>query len=132
MRHSRLARVLAAVWGVWLIVSLMEPAALHACPMHDTMHGGVSHAARSHDAASHAHGAEGPADTSSRSHHSVCTCIGACCAAVVDALRAPSTLIVAETIRQPVVVIESRLAAFRPSVPEHVRPPSQGPPTAQA
>jgi hypothetical protein len=51
---------------------------------------------------------------------------------VVDVLRASSTLIAAEAIRQPVVVIESRLTAFRPSVPEHVRPPSQGPPTSLA
>ncbi|HEY2065632.1 MAG TPA: hypothetical protein VGG84_06705 [Gemmatimonadaceae bacterium] len=128
MRHSALARVLSAIWGAWLLVALMEPAALHTCPMHDMVHGGMSHAA-----ATHAHDADdGPAHSSSRSHHSVCTCIGSCCAAVVNALGAPPVLTVAETVRQPIVAIYSRLTAYRPSPPEHARPPSQGPPVSLA
>jgi hypothetical protein len=134
MRRSLSARILAAVWGVWLVVALTEPAALHACPMHDAAHGTMGHALESHGAASHQHdGADDrPAHSSSRSHHSVCTCIGSCCAAVADVLRAPAALTVVETIRTPTVVDRTPLIAFRPSVPEHVHPPSQGPPISLA
>lgn len=125
-------RTLAAVFAAWSFVVQEEPAALHACAMHDGVahvagpaSATVSHAPGSNDAAHHAtratrHGNDG--------HHShCCTCPGPCCDSAPVAIVDTSALLPAPAVR-PATRFAVRHTAHVPSEPEHSRPPSVGPP----
>jgi hypothetical protein len=69
MRRRPLDRAFAALLLVWFAIVLAEPAALHACPMHD--------APPQASDAGHSHSHQAPAP---RDQHRGCTCIGDCSA----------------------------------------------------
>jgi hypothetical protein len=73
MQRSWWTRAFATMLAAWFAIAVVEPAALHTCPMH----GGPAGAHAAHGAAEHAqsaadHGA--PERSSSRQ----CTCLGDC------------------------------------------------------
>jgi isopentenyl phosphate kinase len=100
MRRSLVARTFALCFAAWFAISLMEPAALHACPMHGAGAFGHAHVASTHAGAhgeaEHAasmHSAAAPADAPAQSHTgNFCTCLGSCtasnAAAVLPVMRA--------------------------------------------
>ena len=121
-------RALAVVYALWLVVVLSEPAALHACAVHDRATG-----------AEHTHG-----PPSAAAHHAVahstrghdktppCSCVAACCAApiAVASLRVDDwSLFVATSFDHvPIAARTNR----RPTAVEYARPPSIGPPALSA
>jgi hypothetical protein len=137
-------RVFAAVTGLWLTVAMVEPAGLHACPMHDALHGGhgggvvqtidagertATETAPSANVAHHAqhehsHGtavqvvaahSDGESDDA-REVAAGCLCLGTCCAATVVAIPDVGT--------SDVVVVE--VASTAPSVASVSAPRSTG------
>ncbi len=116
-------RLFALVSSLWLTIAMVEPVGLHACPMHDTLHGAhhgvvapatTAHASGGHDAAHHdqhaAPTAGAPADAepdaarggppvSDAPGASVCSCLGSCCAATGVAMPdgPPPTIVASET-----------------------------------
>jgi len=129
-------RAIAAVFAAWSFVVQEEPAALHACAMHD----GVAHAVGpASAAASHAASSDAPAhhvastpDAAARhnsdGHHSRgCTCPGPCCDASPVATIATGISLAVPAAR-PTARFAVRHTTYVPSDPEHSRPPSVGPP----
>ena len=139
MRWRTGRRALAAFFAAWFLVVEEEPAALHACAMHD----GPAHAASSRsdrapraaldDATAHHAGARPaePARHDNTGRHSrCCTCLAPCCAASPVALiGATGALVPVESPRKTEHLV--RRNSYRPSEPEHARPPSLGPPAPQ-
>lgn len=129
MKRPVWSRFVVVASSLWLVVVLSEPAALHACAMHDTTHGS-QHAHGSPETShgqQHAHGSDG-----TRTPQQQCTCIGACCSVVttslaprVDLLASVEALTVTRRAAPPAI-------DFRPSAVEYARPPSVGPPTLTA
>lgn len=83
-----------------------------------------------HAAGAHHSGADGLAQHGSPSNdHRCCTCFGPCCHAAPAVVASPPVAIVASVAvlapcRVPPVVPHP----YRPTAPEHARPPSIGPP----
>jgi hypothetical protein len=125
MRRSRWRRALSAACGVWLAIALAEPAALHTCAMHDA-HG---HSATPAPSSPVAHEHAGASHESHRHDGApLCTCVGACCAAVAVAPpEAEPLLAFPAPVRHavPRVPVER---TRRPAAFEHARPPTIGPP----
>src|SRR4030095_1872241 len=137
MRWRTGRRALAAFFAAWFLVVEEEPAALHACAMHD----GPAHAASSRsDRAPHAPAVDvapthhagavpgGPTrhDDSGR-HSRCCTCLGPCCdASPVALIGTGVALAPVQGPRETAQIV--RRNSYRPSEPEHARPPSLGPP----
>ena len=120
-----LSRGVAVVYALWLALVLAEPAAIHACPMHDTVHG----AAHSH--ARHNAGVvrENGAHSSHRdAEPKPCTCVGACCATVAVVVPTCSALVAARTRLLPVHALQFHASEHRPLAVEYARPPTIGPP----
>jgi hypothetical protein len=110
MHRSFATRFLAALMAVWFTINMVEPAWLHACPVHDGLvvtatashhTGGESHG--SHHAASHE-----DANAPGESHQ--CSCLGACTAAAI----------VAAPVSSLIGTVEHRAAA--PGLPEYYHP----------
>jgi len=151
-------RIIAAVAGLWLTIALVEPVGLHACPMHDALHGGhtvvasmvggADGLAATPDAGApdlhhhhHDHGAPSGHPTGDATapvpDHSTdgdtpqaagCLCLGSCCAASVVAVPDAPAT---ETI---VVVATARATPVGPSSAPRssgglVLPFANGPPT---
>ena len=124
MRRSAIGRYLAVVYALWLAVVLAEPAALHACAMHDGAHG-----------AAHVHGATTMGRVPTVAHSSPertktpqCSCVGTCCATVaVAAPHASDVLSLFGPIRFERVLV-SAASDYRPAANEYARPPTIGPP----
>jgi hypothetical protein len=135
MRWNWGCRVITALLAAWSFVVQEEPAALHTCAMHDTVHALVLSTAVPDAGGDHAeHHAAGTADDShhdgGRHQRQCCTCLGPSCNAQPVALIASTVfLAAARRVRssQPVV----RRVTFTPSEPEHARPPSVGPPAVR-
>jgi hypothetical protein len=110
---SFVRRVASLLLGCWLAIFVVEPAALHSCPIHD----GVAPA--SHMMHHHAPATPG---------HGCCTCPGACCPAAGARLE-----------RAPVVVPARIVAIAMPDVAapplvrlgcvQRILPPAIGPPS---
>lgn len=95
-----LRRTCAALLAVWTTIVIVEPAAVHACAMHDgtAHHGAAGTAVVASDAedAHDGHGAHGDSGTTGASHATetpadgdeqhTCSCLGECCAAVATPL----------------------------------------------
>lgn len=122
MRRRPFTRVFASVFALWFAVALVEPALLHACPVHDT-------AASPTQAAAHAHAGHEAAPSSQPSAGEHCLCLGDC--AHATALGLPSV----------VTRLDARVSAQErdPGLPDyayvpvaaaHVIPFANGPPTA--
>ena len=100
MRRSLVTRVFAALVAVWFTLNVVNPARLHACPVHDgtalPLHE-TSHAGHAHHGAEHSRAPE---------NHQ-CHCLGSCCAATpVAPARAP------ELVTAEVVVLVSGLPDY--------------------
>ena len=88
MRRGPFTRLLAALLGAWFTITMVEPVALHACPMHDG-HGvhaaaGAAGMVGQADDASHAHH-HGPSDATEEAPANEapgCLCVGDCSGAV--------------------------------------------------
>src|SRR6476620_3848277 len=136
MQWASCRRAIAAVFAAWSFVVQAEPAALHACAMHDGVgHAvgpaavGLAHAGSPDGPAHHANGTPGEATRhSDDGHHSrCCTCPGPCCDASPIAMTAASASLAVSEM-QPVTRPAVRRTTYVPSDPEHSRPPSVGPP----
>jgi hypothetical protein len=160
MRSSEaFRRIIAAVAGLWLTIALVEPVGLHACPMHDALHGGHSVAAASTGGSAvvgaspeaeapdphhhhHNHGApNGHSTGDARAaipdhsdgdapHAAECLCLGSCCAASVVAVP---DAVATETV---VLVAEPRATPVGPTAAPRslggvVLPFANGPPAAR-
>src|ERR1041384_6038633 len=79
-------RIGAGLLALWFTVVTVEPARLHACPMHD----GLAIATVEHAHASHAGHMGHGAPTSPESQKHSCSCIGSCATATTPAL--PTTV----------------------------------------
>jgi hypothetical protein len=118
--RRRLARALAAVFTLWFAIAMVEPAVLHACPVHDVASvpaGANGHSHVGHDAA--------PAHPTSSSH---CLCLGDCATIAGVALPSPVTRLMAAN------VVEARNTglpdhAYVPVAVAHAIPFANGPPT---
>lgn len=73
MRFSPVRRGLSIVSGLWLVLLLAEPRALHVCALHD----GVGHAAFSHGGADHSATMPSREKAPAHQHSATCTCLGA-------------------------------------------------------
>ena len=121
MSRSPWTRALAAVMAAWMLVVMTGR--LHACPTHD----GAALASTSGAHAAHAaHAAHGGAPTHGATH--ACTCLGDCCVAAVAAPPVAGEALVAVVATVAAPAPRAALLRYRPSAPEHARPPSLGPP----
>jgi hypothetical protein len=119
-------RTLAVVYALWFAVVLVEPAAIHTCPMHGALHAAM------HDtmpAAEHVHGGhDGAGSSQPRGRAKPCTCIGACCAAVAAVIPSRTDVLIASTHLVPARAVLSSTSSYRPLAVEYARPPTIGPP----
>jgi hypothetical protein len=112
---SWIQRAASLLLGCWLAVFTAEPAAIHACPVHDVGRP-MSHAAH--------HMPAQPGD-----HHGhICTCPGACCPGA-RAQLATTPMVVAERIVsfvEPDVVVPGgvEFADVQLTLPPAIGPPS--------
>jgi hypothetical protein len=145
MSRRPLSRCFAALLGLWFTVLMVEPVALHACPMHSGGHGAhevsasaeapLAHAEHHHDAIAHGeHGAPEslppvadvpvPDDPTAG-----CLCLGTCAGATPTVLASTTELRVAELSAAPRRV--PPMPAYAPvSRGGLVLPFANGPPTA--
>jgi hypothetical protein len=109
---SWIQRAASLLLGCWLAVFAADPAALHACPVHDTAMP-ASHASH--------HG------SMPQSAHHCCTCPGACCPAAGARLATSPTFVPARVVAfvEPELAVEIR--AYSADV-QLVLPPAIGPP----
>lgn len=124
MRPRPLHRIFASVCGLWLALSLAEPAALHACAMHGSQ--GATHVHGSHGAmhgrTDAAHSPRGPERGSS------CTCPGGCCIAAAIAVPCGPPLVVHVVTTTHSHVLVPTAITYRPAAIAYARPPTIGPP----
>lgn len=118
--------------ALWFAVFSAEPLVLHACPMHDgPLAARAAAAAEPHAMAAgmqHRAGQPGAGHSGHAGHHA-CSCPGACCAAPGVAASADAQALVVAVVRlAPLAARPADLFRYRPSDPEHARPPSIGPP----
>jgi len=127
MRYPWWRRPLAALLAAWLVGLVVEPAVLHACPLHDYAPGTAPAAPGVHTSVD---GAHGHARSPSPQHpdHRSCTCLGDCCgASVLAEVRSTTVMVVIDVVATPPQRTAND-AAYRPTTPEYARPPSIGPP----
>jgi hypothetical protein len=110
MHRSVASRLFAALVAVWFTINMVEPAWLHACPVHDGL---VIATAADHHAAesgSMAHHGASHGDSQSPDKAHLCQCLGACTAAAM----------VAAPVSSQIVTGVVRVAA--PRLPEYFHP----------
>jgi hypothetical protein len=121
MRHSFLARVFAALLAAWFTINVVDPARLHACPVHDGA------AAQAHDTGHGAHAHHGSQEHSRAPESHQCHCFGSCCAATpVAASRAPELATAEVTVVAPGLPDYAYVVVAR----SHLLPFANGPPAA--
>ena len=125
MRPRLLHRIFAAACGLWLALSLAQPAALHACAMH-----GSQHPAHAHDAM-HA-GSDASHSPSGHEPATSCTCPGDCCVAAAIAVPCASPLVVHVATTTHSHVLVPVAITYRPAAIAYARPPTIGPPHSTA
>ncbi len=130
MRTHPVKRVLAAFLLLWFAVVTVEPAALHACPVHS---GAVPAAAESSDPhAGHgvSHAATAPGEGGHERQDHQCLCIGDCAAAVAAALlTATPQLTAAVAYPEHSGIAEPGVPRIR--APAFLLPYPNGPPAAR-
>jgi hypothetical protein len=127
------SRTVAAVYALWFAVVLVEPAALHTCAMHGSLHAAMhgtmpvsGHTHGPHDMSSaHQHAAD---SSQQNERKTPCTCIGACCAAVAAVIPPLTGVVIASTRLMPAHSLPSSTSDYRPLAVEYARPPTIGPP----
>ncbi len=127
MRGRLWFRAISLVCGLWLLVGLTEAAALHACAMHDGPMGGHVHGA----AMAHAHHTDS-AHSSGKHAAAICTCLGACCVAVVATVPNVARTQLIVVLHERASVLVSAATDFRPAAIAYARPPTNGPPLTTA
>lgn len=146
MRRSCVARTFASVFAVWFAMTLAEPAALHACPMHGATAAGHAHDAVARGAADHhadmhgrvmhhasALGETGSTGASGHQHAArYCTCMGACAVSSASAALPASVDIMQRVViyatRSPRLTLRAHAIGPRP----FFLPWSNGPPALAA
>jgi hypothetical protein len=91
MMPGQVKRVFAALFSFWFLLVVIEPEAVHSCPVH-TPAAASSQSAHSH----HIHGAEN-GGTEKQSHAS-CSCPGDCAASAYGAIPADSPSLAAAIV----------------------------------
>jgi hypothetical protein len=116
-------RLAAAVFSIWFVLVMVEPAALHSCPVHGD-HGSES-VAPAVESGAHA-GHDAPAR--SEHDHAGCTCPGTC-AGAGSASAVPAAVIVIAPPPAARTTIGTHAALLRaPARPPFVLPFANGPP----
>jgi hypothetical protein len=110
---SWVRRVASLLLGGWLAIFVIEPAALHSCPVHDGV-APASHAMHHHSPAAPAHGG--------------CTCPGACCPAAGARLEKTPTLVPARIIAIATPEVAPPRLVSTAGV-QRTLPPAIGPPS---
>ena len=120
MRPRLARRIFAAACGLWLALSVAEPASLHACAMHGSGSSAHSHAS---------HAAQGAHSTHEQERGVTCTCIGCCCVSAAIGAPAATPLVALARIALPTRVnVPAASIAHRLAPIEFARPPTIGPP----
>jgi len=122
-RHVK--RSFAAFLGIWFLLVMIEPEAIHSCPVHSA---GVSPGHASHPA--HNTSAKGHHGSGEKSH-AICSCPGDCTAGAPNAL--PSRA--ASLVDSPTLFGSVQLPLFQVaarSAPDFLLPFAIGPPAAIA
>ena len=90
MPRSIGSRLFAAFVAVWFTINMVEPAWLHACPVHDGL--AITSTANHHAAESGSMAHHGGSHDDGRSQDAahLCQCLGACTAAAMVAAPVPS------------------------------------------
>ncbi|MEP6992821.1 MAG: hypothetical protein ABJA80_17930 [bacterium] len=127
MRGRLWFRAISLLCGLWLLVGLTEAAALHACAMHDGRGGGHVHGVAM--AAGHHTDA---APSSGRHETAICTCLGACCVAVVAAVPNVARIHLLVVFHERATALVSAATDFRTAAIAYARPPTVGPPHTTA
>lgn len=112
---SVIQRAAALLLGCWLAVFTAEPAAMHACPVHDVGHA-MSHSAHHMPQPSGDH------------HGHTCTCPGTCCPGARAQLATVSVVASARIVSfvEPEVIAAPAVgtAAVQLALPPAIGPPS--------
>lgn len=124
MRPRLVRRIFAAACGLWLALSLAEPASLHGCAMHGSGSSAHSHAS---------HGAQRAHSTPGHERAPICTCIAGCCVTATIGAPAATSLVALGRVTLPTrVKVPAGSIAHRPAAIEFARPPTIGPPLHSA
>jgi hypothetical protein len=117
----RMARVFSALFVAWFALLLVEPAMLHACPVHNAAAAPASGGAHSHDG----HAAPTPVPPQAGEH---CMCLGDCTQIAGAGLPSAVTRLVVTAI---VHARDTGLPdyAYVPVAVAHAIPFANGPPT---
>jgi len=130
---SSLRRPFAALIAVWFALIMVEPAALHSCPVH-AAHASPSvsladeHAGHGGAMASHGNAADASQSTGHHDDHAACTCPGRCTASTVG-VALPGA-VVGSTVALTIATIDEPVATatFTPVRAPFVLPFPNGPP----
>jgi hypothetical protein len=87
MLTGHVKRVFAALFSFWFLLVVIEPEAVHSCPVH-TLAAAASESAHTH----HTHGANSGTEKSS---HGSCSCPGDCAASAFSAIPASTPALAA-------------------------------------
>jgi hypothetical protein len=122
-----LRRSFSALVAVWFVLVMVEPVAIHSCPVHGG-HGSAHPAASAHASApTHAGHDTGDAPTPGE-HHAGCTCPGDCTAAGIGVAVPSANVVAAVRIASRVATgIQAHVSAAQPRAP-FVLPFASGPP----
>ena len=110
MHRSVASRLFAALVAVWFTINMVEPAWLHACPVHDGLVITSTAAHHSAESGSMGHHDGSHQDGQSRNATHLCQCLGACTAAAM----------VAAPVSSPIATRVVSVAA--PGLPEYSHP----------
>jgi hypothetical protein len=134
MRRPCWHRALSAVLAVWFALVTVEPAALHACPMHSGGHAGArAHADSEGQQADHAghQAVAGAPDSQAPSSGHSCTCLGDCSGTLVA--RVPEGHVALVALLAPPKVAPGRPQhEFVAAWVDFVLPFATAPPTPRA
>jgi hypothetical protein len=126
--HHSVKRSFAAFLGIWFLLVMIGPEAVHSCPVHSSVSGG--HAGHSSKAPTEHHmGSAHSADDAPapKTSSAACSCPGDCAVTSLAALKAPTT-----TVPAPPAVLRVRTFADDHSAvaphPDLVLPFAIGPP----
>jgi hypothetical protein len=127
MRRSLWQRAFASLFAIWFTISLVEPAALHSCPVHG---GGTVSATGGHGGGDHAGHDMPTAPTDAPSDHAQCTCLGDCTVGSATTIVPASAFELLTAIIRPYRPVLAT-AGLRPVAhAPHTLPFSNGPPRA--
>jgi hypothetical protein len=123
MRRSFSARIVTGLWAAWLGVAIVEPAAVHSCPVH------ASGAAAHHSVAAPVAGEHQHHQSSQEQKPAQCSCIGECSAA--QSVAAPtfaSVEVAVAEIAAPTVVVSFADEIAPAAQPSYAHPFATAPP----